>query len=50
MVEYRLTEAEENLADIIWKNEPIRSPELVKICKEKFNWKKIYYLYNVKEA
>lgn len=40
MVEYRLTEAEENLADIIWANEPIRSPELVKICEEKFNWKK----------
>lgn len=40
MVEYRLTEAEENLAEIIWLNEPIRSPELVKICKEKFDWKK----------
>lgn len=40
MVEYRLTEAEENLADIIWINEPIESPELVKICEEKFNWKK----------
>ena len=40
MVEYRLTEAEENLANIIWSNEPIRSPELVKICEEKFDWKK----------
>ncbi|NLW21945.1 MAG: BlaI/MecI/CopY family transcriptional regulator [Tissierellia bacterium] len=40
MAEYRLTEAEENLADIIWANEPIRSSELVKICEEKFNWKK----------
>lgn len=40
MVEYRLTVAEENLADIIWINEPIRSPELVRICEEKFNWKK----------
>lgn len=40
MVEYRLTEAEENFADIIWSNEPIRSPELVKICEQKFNWKK----------
>ena len=40
MVEYRLTEAEENFADIIWSNEPIRSPELVKICEKKFNWKK----------
>lgn len=40
MVDYRLTEAEENLANIIWSNEPIRSPELVKICEEEFDWKK----------
>lgn len=40
MVKYRLTEAEENLAEIIWEKEPIRSPELVKICGAKFNWKK----------
>lgn len=40
MVKYRLTEAEERLADIIWSNEPIRSPELVKLCEAEFNWKK----------
>ncbi|NLK44531.1 MAG: BlaI/MecI/CopY family transcriptional regulator [Tissierellia bacterium] len=40
MAEYRLTEAEENLADIIWENEPIKSPDLVKICEDRFNWKK----------
>ncbi len=40
MVEYRLTGAEENLADIIWKKGPIRSPELVKICEKRFKWKK----------
>lgn len=40
MIDYRLTEAEENLANLIWENEPIRSPQLVKICEEKFNWKK----------
>ena len=40
MVEYRLTEAEENLANLIWANEPIRSPELVKICEREFDWKK----------
>lgn len=39
-MEYRLTEAEENLAEIIWGNEPIRSPELVRICEEEFDWKK----------
>ncbi|HEY8362942.1 MAG TPA: BlaI/MecI/CopY family transcriptional regulator [Tissierellaceae bacterium] len=40
MAEYRLTEAEENLAEIIWEREPIKSSELVNICMEKFNWKK----------
>lgn len=40
MMDYRLTEAEENLAEIIWENEPIRSPELVKICNKEFDWKK----------
>lgn len=27
-------------ADIIWDNEPVRSGELVKICEDKFKWKK----------
>jgi BlaI family penicillinase repressor len=37
---YRLTEAELKLAEIIWENEPISSPDLVKLCEEKLNWKK----------
>lgn len=40
MMEYRLTEAESKLADIIWKNEPVVSPELVKLCRAELNWKK----------
>ncbi len=40
MKEYRLTGAEERLADIIWINEPLPSRELVKLCEEKLNWKK----------
>lgn len=40
MKEYRLTEAETKMADIIWANEPISSPDLVKLCQEKLNWKK----------
>ncbi|NLC04675.1 MAG: BlaI/MecI/CopY family transcriptional regulator [Tissierellia bacterium] len=40
MREYRLTEAEENFANIIWANEPIKSPDLVKLCEEHFQWKK----------
>ncbi len=35
-----LTESEENLANIIWDNEPVKSSELVKMCEEKFGWKK----------
>ena len=40
MTDYRLTDAEENLAEIIWNNEPIKSPDLVKLCNLAFNWKK----------
>lgn len=40
MAEYRLTEAEESLAEIIWDNEPIKSSELVKLCEKAFDWKK----------
>jgi len=28
------------LANIIWEKEPIKSSELVKICEDRFNWKK----------
>lgn len=40
MKEYRLTEAELKLADIIWANEPVSSPDLVKQCEKELNWKK----------
>ena len=40
MKEYRLTEAELKLAEIIWANEPILSPDLVKLCQVQLNWKK----------
>lgn len=40
MVDYKLTNAEEKLADIIWSNEPVKSSELVKICEVNFKWKK----------
>lgn len=35
-----LSESEMAFARIIWENEPIRSGELVKLCEEKFGWKK----------
>lgn len=40
MAEYKITEAEERLAELIWANEPIKSPDLVKLCEVEFNWKK----------
>lgn len=40
MKEYKLAEGEAKFADIIWKNEPISSPELVKLCEKEMNWKK----------
>ena len=38
--EVRLAAVESSFADIIWENEPVGSGELVKLCKEKLNWKK----------
>lgn len=40
MREYRLTDMEAKFADIIWASEPIKSPELVKLCEVELNWKK----------
>lgn len=40
MIEFKITEAEERLAELIWANEPIKSPDLVKLCEREFNWKK----------
>lgn len=37
---YQLTEAEERLAEILWKHVPMTSAELVKICGEEMDWKK----------
>ena len=37
---YKLTEAEERFADIVWRNEPINSGELVRRCEAEMAWKK----------
>ncbi|MDE7297202.1 MAG: BlaI/MecI/CopY family transcriptional regulator [Lachnospiraceae bacterium] len=37
---YCMTETERKCANLIWENEPIGSGELVKLCEEKFGWKK----------
>ena len=40
MKEIKLTESELELAEIIWESEPLKSSELVRICEDKFTWKK----------
>lgn len=36
----KLSQAEENLGRLIWYLEPIKSADLVDICKEKYSWSK----------
>lgn len=40
MTNYIMGTVEAKFADIIWENEPIPSPELVKKCSEALEWKK----------
>ena len=40
MNEYKLAQSEARFADLIWKNEPIPSGELVKLCEKEMDWKK----------
>lgn len=40
MNESKLTDSEEQFAEIIWQNEPIGSGELVKLCEKRMAWKK----------
>lgn len=40
MVVYIMTEAESQLADIIWEHEPVASGELVKLAEQRLGWKK----------
>lgn len=37
---YKMTDAEKQLADIIWEYEPIPSGQLVPLCIERLGWKK----------
>ena len=40
MDDYRLGAIETHFAEIIWKNEPVTSGELVRICEAELKWKK----------
>lgn len=39
-MEYKLGVIEMRFADIIWKNEPLQSGELVRLCEKELGWKK----------
>ena len=39
-MEIELGAVQERFADLIWETEPIDSGELVKLCAERFGWKK----------
>ena len=40
MSEQRMGAIESQFADMIWQNEPVASPELVKLAAQELNWKK----------
>ncbi len=40
MSEMKMGAIESRFAELIWSNEPIPSPELVKLAEEALNWKK----------
>ena len=40
MGELRMGAIESRFADMIWENEPVPSPELVKLAERELNWKK----------
>lgn len=40
MAEYRLGEVESRFADIIWKEEPLKSGELAQLAEKALSWKR----------
>lgn len=40
MQKIELGEIQERFANLIWEYEPVKSMDLVKICKERFEWNK----------
>ena len=39
-MEFEIGAVQERFVDLVWKNEPIGSGELVKLCEKELNWKK----------
>ena len=36
----KIFESEDRFCEILWENEPVTSSELVRLCREKLEWKK----------
>jgi len=45
---FKLTNAEARLADLLWRNAPIASMEMVKLAEREFGWKKSTTFTNLK--
>jgi hypothetical protein len=45
MNDYKLAQSEERFAELVWKNEPIVSGELVKICEKRTLLEEVNDLY-----
>lgn len=41
----KIFESEYRFCEILWENEPVTSSELVRLCRERLEWKKIYNLH-----
>ena len=41
MVTYKLGAVETRFADIVWSNEPLSTRDLVELCSEELDWKRI---------
>ena len=39
-MDVELGEVQARFAELVWKNEPVGSGELVKLCEKEFSWKK----------
>ena len=47
---YKLGVVETRFAELIWQHEPLTSGELVKLCEQELQWKKIYDLHGFEKA
>jgi len=46
-VNFKLTKAEERLAELLWDNEPIASMDMIKLAEREIGWKKSTTFFNL---